>query len=53
MRTLVIAAIVAAGSLTALVQPASAACAPGYHKVKIQGNSICALKTPNLPLKAK
>lgn len=52
MRTLIIATIAAASSFTALVQPASA-CARGYHTVWIKGYPICAIKTPNLPLKAK
>ena len=52
MKALLIAAIAAAGTLTAFVQPA-AACPSGYEKVRIQGHSICKIKTPNLPLKTK
>jgi hypothetical protein len=52
MKTGLIAAIAAVGSLTAFVQPASA-CPAGYEAVWIQGNMVCKLKTPKLPLKTK
>ena len=38
--------------LSALVQPALA-CPNGYEAVWIQGNKVCKIKTPKLPLKAK
>ena len=41
MRTLLAVAIALAGATT-FVGSASAACKPGYHKVTIQGNSVCA-----------
>jgi hypothetical protein len=40
--------------LVAATPPATAAsCKAGYEPVKIQGNWVCRLKTPKLPLKAK
>ena len=35
-----------------LAQPASA-CPAGYEPVWIQGNMVCKIKTPKLPVKAK
>ncbi len=58
--TMLKGAFVAAGTLAVAVlatmptQPAAAAiCKAGYAPVKIQGNYVCRLQTPNLPLKAK
>ncbi|KAB2912128.1 MAG: hypothetical protein F9K29_20390 [Hyphomicrobiaceae bacterium] len=42
MKSKIIAPIAAAAALIAFAG-AAAACPPGYHKVKIQGNWICAL----------
>ncbi len=52
MKAPMIAAAIAALSMTALAQPA-AACPNGYERVQIQGHSICKIKTPKLGLKAK
>ena len=52
MKMLIIAAAAAACGFAALSVPA-AACPNGYEKVKIQGHSICKIKMPVLPLKAK
>lgn len=52
MRTPLIAAIVGAFGFVGLAQPAMA-CANGYEAVWIQGNKVCRIKTPKLPLKAK
>jgi hypothetical protein len=46
-----IAAVVALGGIAALAQPAFA-CPNGYEAVWIQGNKVCKIKTPKLPLKA-
>jgi hypothetical protein len=53
MKASLIAAIVAAAELVAVASPAAARCANGYEPVNIQGNWVCRLKTPKLPLKAK
>jgi hypothetical protein len=52
MRTPVIAAIFAAAGIAAITQPAMA-CGAGYEPVWIQGNKVCKIKTPKLPIKAK
>ena len=52
MRTPLIAAIFAAAGFAALTQPAMA-CGAGYEPVWIQGNKVCKIKTPKLPIKAK
>jgi hypothetical protein len=51
--------VAAAGALAVAVlaaaptQPATAAsCKAGYEPVKIQGNWVCRVKTPRLPIKA-
>lgn len=51
MKASLIAAVTAAG-LFAAASPASAACSPGYERVKIQGHWLCQIKTPKLPMKA-
>jgi hypothetical protein len=52
LKSTLFAAIAAAAGLVAVASPgASAQCSPGYQPVKIQGNWVCRLKTPNLPLK--
>ncbi|HEY7552954.1 MAG TPA: hypothetical protein VH913_25960 [Hyphomicrobiaceae bacterium] len=53
MRAALTTAIVVAAAFAALPQPASARCANGYEAVWVQGNQVCRLKTPKLPLKAK
>lgn len=53
MKAALIAAAVAAAGLVAVASPAAARCANGYEPVKIQGNWVCRIKTPKLPLKAK
>lgn len=52
MRTPLIAAIVGAFGFVGLAQPVMA-CANGYEPVWIQGNKVCKIKTPKLPIKAK
>ena len=52
MKNGLITAAVTAVGLSALVQPALA-CPNGYEAVWIQGNKVCKIKTPKLPLKAK
>jgi hypothetical protein len=52
MKNGLIAAAVTVIGLSALVQPALA-CPNGYEAVWIQGNKVCKIKTPKLPLKAK
>lgn len=52
MKTGLLAAAVTVIGMSALVQPALA-CANGYEAVWIQGNKVCKIKTPKLPLKAK
>ena len=52
MKSKLIAAVVAIGGFAALAQPASA-CPAGYESVWIQGNMVCKIKTPKLPVKAK
>ena len=42
----------AAAGFAALTQPAMA-CGAGYEPVWIQGNKVCKIKTPKLPIKAK
>ena len=51
MKSLIIAAAIAAAGMAALAQPA-AACSAGYESVWIQGHKICKIKTPKLGLKA-
>jgi hypothetical protein len=52
--TFVAGALAVAVLATAPMQPAAAAsCKAGYEPVKIQGNWVCRVKTPRLPLKAK
>jgi hypothetical protein len=54
MRAAPIATVIAAAAgIAVLPQPASARCANGYEAVWIQGNQVCSLKKPKLPLKAK
>jgi hypothetical protein len=54
LKSTLFAAIAAAAGLVAVASPgASAQCSPGYQPVKIQGNWVCRLQTPKLPLKAK
>jgi hypothetical protein len=54
LKSAFFAAIAAAAGLVAVASPGgSAQCSPGYQPVKIQGNWVCRLKTPNQPLKAK
>ena len=53
MKAALIAAIAAAAGLVAVASPAAARCAAGYEPVEVQGNWVCSLKTPKLPLKAK
>jgi hypothetical protein len=53
MRATLIAIVIAVAALAALPQPAAARCANGYEAVRVQGNQVCRLKTPRLPLKAK
>ena len=53
MRATLIATVIAVAALAALPQPAAARCANGYEAVRVQGNQVCRLKTPRLPLKAK
>jgi hypothetical protein len=54
MRTGLFAALVAGLGLVALAQSGEAAsCGAGYEPVRIQGNWVCRIKTPKLPMKAK
>ena len=53
MRGALMAAVVAAAALATVPSPAAARCANGYEPVKSQGNWVCRIKTPKLPLKAK
>jgi hypothetical protein len=54
MRTGLLAAVVGGAGLVALVQSGEAAsCGAGYEPVKIQGNWVCRIRTPKLPLKAQ
>ena len=52
MRTALMAAAAAVAGLAGLAGPA-AACPNGYETVWIQGNPVCRIKTPRLPLKQK
>jgi hypothetical protein len=52
MKTALIGAIVAVTGLVAVASPAAARCAAGYEPVRVQGNWVCRLKTPKLPLKS-
>ena len=54
MRTGLFAAVIAGVGLVALEQSGEAAsCGAGYEPVKVQGNWVCRIKTPKLPMKAK
>jgi hypothetical protein len=52
MKASLIAVIVATAGLVAVASPAAARCANGYEPAKVQGNWVCRLKTPKLPLKS-
>lgn len=52
MKLPITAAIIATLGMAVMTQPASA-CANGYEAVWIQGNKVCRIKTPKLPMKAK
>ena len=54
LKCTLIASIITAAVLAAAATPAAAAsCGNGYEPVKVQGNWVCRLRTPKLPLKAK
>jgi hypothetical protein len=53
-KSALFAAIVATAGLVAVASSAaSAQCSPGYQPVKVQGNWVCRIKTPKLPMKAQ